>query len=275
MLGFHPAHSDSWRAKLHEIIFEADTPVGKAFDITLIITILLSVVIVMLESVASIRAEHGELIRTLEWIFTILFTIEYILRLLCVRSPLAYAKSFYGLVDLISIVPTYLSFFFPGTQYLLVIRTLRILRVFRVLKLVQYINEANTLVRALRASRRKIFVFIYTVCILSIIAGSLMYIIEGEENGFTSIPVGIYWAIVTVTTVGFGDITPSTSVGQMLSVVLMILGYGIIAVPTGIVTSELTRGEKEGSTTTRCCRNCTLEGHDQDAVHCKRCGALL
>ncbi|MEL6823951.1 MAG: ion transporter, partial [Calditrichota bacterium] len=244
-------------------------------DITLIITILLSVLIVMLESVASIRAEHGELIRNLEWMFTILFTIEYVLRLLCVRSPLSYAKSFYGLVDLISIVPTYLSFFFPGTQYLLVIRTLRILRVFRVLKLVQYINEANTLARALRASRRKIFVFIYTVCILAIIAGSLMYIIEGEENGFTSIPVGIYWAIVTVTTVGFGDITPSTSIGQMLSVVLMILGYGIIAVPTGIVTSELTKGEMEGNTTTRCCRNCTLEGHDSDAVHCKRCGALL
>jgi len=269
------AGSGSWRAKLHEIIFEADTPAGKAFDIALIISILSSVVIVMLESVASIRAEHGELIRALEWMFTILFTIEYVLRLLCVRSPLSYAKSFYGLVDVISIIPTYLSLFVPGTQYLLVIRTLRILRVFRVLKLVQYINEADTLSRALKASRRKIFVFIYTVCILAIIAGSLMYIIEGEENGFTSIPVGIYWAIVTVTTVGFGDITPSTNLGQILSVILMILGYGIIAVPTGIVTSELSRGEQDGKPNTRCCRNCTLEGHDNDAVHCKRCGGLL
>ena len=229
----------SWRARLHEIIFEADTPLGKAFDIGLILCIILSVIAVMLDSVAAIRAEYGGLLLAVEWGFTILFTIEYVLRLTCIGRPWKYATSFFGIVDLLAIIPTYLSVILPGTHYLLVIRILRVLRIFRVLKIVQYLSEANLLLTALKASRRKITVFLFAVLTLVIIFGSLMYIIEDESHGFTSIPRSMYWAIVTLTTVGYGDISPKTSVGQAIAAVVMILGYSIIAVPTGIVTVEL------------------------------------
>jgi voltage-gated potassium channel len=262
------------KTKLHAIIFEAETPAGKAFDIGLIVTILLSVLVVMLESVAAIRWRYGPVLRTVEWGFTMVFTIEYLLRLYCVGKPLRYARSFYGVVDLLAIVPTYLSGFLLGAQSLLVIRTLRILRVFRVLKLVQYWSEARILLHALRATRRKIFVFLYVVMILVIIIGAFMYLIEGEQHGFTSIPRSIYWAIVTLTTVGYGDIAPATDLGQTLAAMVMIIGYGIIAVPTGIVTVELAR-ESHKSLSTQACPECGSEGHDADAVYCKYCGAKL
>ncbi len=265
---------EGWRPLLHEIIFEADTPAGKWFDVLLIWSILLSVTAVLLDSVASIRSVHARLLYGVEWFFTILFTIEYLLRLLTVGRPIKYAVSFFGIVDFMSIVPTYLSLLFPASKYLIVIRILRILRVFRVLKLVQYVREANFLMRALRASRRKIFVFLYTVLTLVIVFGALIYLIEGEENGFTSIPRSIYWAIVTMTTVGYGDISPQTGIGQVVASVIMILGYGIIAVPTGIVTVELSRAVGE-EVSTRACSECSAEGHDPDAVHCKYCGAKL
>jgi voltage-gated potassium channel len=262
------------KTRLHEIIFEAETPAGKAFDIGLIFTILLSVLVVMLESVAGIRQQYGPVLVAMEWGFTIAFTIEYLLRLYCVGQPLRYAGSFYGVVDLLAIIPTYLSVFLLRTQYLLVIRTIRILRVFRVLKLVQYWSEARTLSHALRASRRKIVVFLYVVMILVIIIGSLMYLIEGEKNGFTSIPRSIYWAIVTLITVGYGDIAPATDLGQTLAAIVMIIGYGIIAVPTGIVTAELAK-ESHISLSTQACPECGSEGHDADAVYCKYCGVKL
>jgi voltage-gated potassium channel len=262
------------KTKLHEIIFEADTPAGKAFDIGLIFTILLSVLVVKLESVADIRQHYGPALWTLEWSFTIAFTLEYLLRLSCVDKPRRYAGSFYGVVDVLAILPTYVSLLFPGTHSLLVIRTTRILRVFRVFKLVQYWSEARTLARALRASHRKIVVFLYVVMILVIIIGAFMYLIEGEQHGFTSIPRSIYWAIVTLTTVGYGDIAPATALGQTLAAMVMILGYGIIAVPTGIVTAELARDAYKPFST-QACPACSAEGHDADAVYCKYCGAKL
>jgi voltage-gated potassium channel len=263
-----------WQHVLHEVIYEADTRSGKIFDVVLIICILLSVIAVLLESVQEIRAEHGSLLIRIEWFFTILFTIEYLLRLVSVGRPVKYASSFFGVVDLLAILPTYLSLLFPGTHYLLVIRALRILRVFRVLKLVPYVRESAMLMQALRASRRKIMIFLYAVLTLVIIIGSIMYMIEGEENGFTSIPRSIYWAIVTLTTVGYGDIAPNTAIGQALAAVVMIMGYAIIAVPTGIVTAELTQ-VKSKDVSTQACPQCSAEGHDVDALFCKRCGAKL
>ncbi len=227
------------RARLHEVIFESDTPAGRYFDLALIWLILLSVATVVLESVREVRELYGPQLYALEWVFTLLFTVEYFLRLLSVRRPLRYATSFFGIVDLFAIIPTYLSILVPGSQYLLVIRILRLLRVFRLLKLSEYVAEADTLRLALRASRRKISVFISAVVLLVVIIGALMYVIEGEVNGFTSIPRSIYWAIVTLTTVGYGDLSPKTSLGQMLASVVMVIGYGIIAVPTGIVSVEL------------------------------------
>lgn len=262
------------RAKLHEIIFEADTPAGKLFDVLLIVSIVLSVLMVMLDSVSSIQQTYGRLLLLGEWIFTILFTIEYILRLSSIGRPLAYATSFFGVVDLLAVLPTYLSIFFPGTQYFLVIRILRVLRIFRVLKLVQYLGEARLLMQALRASRRKITVFLFAVLTLVIIFGALMYLIEDPDAGFTSIPKSIYWAIVTMTTVGYGDISPQTSFGQAVSAIIMIIGYGIIAVPTGIVTAELSKFFKK-SVSTQACLQCSAEGHDTDAAYCKYCGAEL
>lgn len=264
---------NNWRNTLYTIIFKADTPAGKMYDEILILTILLSIIVVMLDSVSNIAALYGGLLHSLEWIFTILFTVEYILRLICVGRPARYATSFFGIIDLMAILPTYISLILPGSQYLLVIRGLRLLRVFRVLKFVQYIGEADLLIRALRASQRKIILFQFTVLTLVVILGSLMYVIEGAESGFTSIPRSIYWAIITITTVGYGDIVPETNLGQALASVIMLIGYSIIAVPTGIVTSELTFASR--SFKGKVCQNCSFEGHDSDAKFCKRCGAEL
>ena len=263
-----------WRHKLHEIIFEADTPAGKLFDVLLIFSIVISVVLVMLDSVSGIRTVYGRWLYLGEWFFTLLFTVEYLLRLLSVGRPLAYATSFFGIVDLMAILPTYLSIFFPGSQYMLVIRLLRVLRIFRVLKLVPYLGEARLLMQALKASHRKITVFLFTVMILVVIFGSLMYLIEDPGSGFTSIPQSIYWAIVTLTTVGYGDISPQTGLGQLLSALIMVIGYGILAVPTGIVTVEMAQSFKR-RVSTQACPECSAEGHDADARHCKYCGAKI
>lgn len=262
-----------WRDRLHEIIFEADTPAGKRFDIFLIVAIVLSVIVVMLESIASIREIYSYELHFVEWVFTALFTAEYVLRIICLRKPLRYVTSFFGVVDLLAVIPTYLSLLLPGTQYLLAIRILRILRVFRVLKLAQFLSEARVLTTALRASRHKITVFLFTVLTLVVILGSLMYLIEGEDNGFTSIPRSIYWAVVTLTTVGYGDISPQTPVGQFLASLVMILGYAILAVPTGIVSVELARADTQVST--QCCRSCGSESHRHDAVYCRICAEPL
>lgn len=262
-----------WRERLHEIIFEADTPAGRRFDIFLIVIIIMSVGVVMLESIASVREVYSYELHFAEWVFTVLFTLEYILRLICLRRPMGYATSFFGIVDLLAVIPTYLSLLFPGTQYLLVIRLLRILRVFRVLKLAQFLSEASVLTTALRASRHKITVFLFAVLTLVVILGSLMYLIEGDENGFNSIPHSIYWAIVTLTTVGYGDISPQTPLGRFLASIVMIMGYAILAVPTGIVSVELARAETTIST--QCCRSCGSEGHRHDAIFCRVCAERL
>jgi voltage-gated potassium channel len=264
----------SWRQRLHTIIFESDTPAGKAFDLILLVSIIASVIVVMLDSVASVSASYGTLLAGLEWAFTILFTAEYILRLLAVRRPLAYVGTFFGVVDLLAIVPTYLSLLLPGVQYLLVVRVLRLLRIFRILKLAEYLNEGRTLGQALLASRRKISVFLLTVVTVVIIVGALMYVVEGPESGFADIPTSIYWAVVTLTTVGYGDIAPQTSLGQAIAVVVMLLGYGIIAVPTGIVTLELSRASAPAPSG-QACSHCGAEGHDADAQFCKYCGNAL
>lgn len=263
------------RKHIELIIFEADTFGGKLFDILLIISIAASVMVVMLDSIQAYAVQYGSFFLIAEWFFTILFTLEYLLRLSTVDRPFKYAVSFFGIIDFLAIIPTYAGLFFPGGKYLLVIRVLRVLRVFRVLKLAQYIGEANLLIKALRASRRKIIVFIFTVLTIVTIIGSVMYIIEGQKNGFTSIPKSIYWAVVTLTTVGYGDISPQTSLGQALASVVMILGFGIIAIPTGIVTAELTRTIGDKQLLRRPCPECGCEGHDTDAAYCKRCGTLL
>ncbi len=263
----------SFRNRMHTIIFEADTRAGRLFDIVLLIAIIISVIAVMLDSIESINKEWSGTLYSIEWGFTILFSIEYILRLCSVKKPFKYATSFYGIVDLIAIIPTYLSLFLPGTQYLLVVRALRVLRIFRVLKFVQYLNESNQLQRALIASRRKITIFLFFVLTMVVILGSFMYLIEGPENGFTSIPRSVYWAIVTLTTVGYGDIVPQTVGGQALASFIMITGYGVIAVPTGIVTAELTKSQDPIHT--QACESCGGDGHSFDAKFCKHCGAEL
>ncbi|MFO7652754.1 MAG: ion transporter [Candidatus Krumholzibacteriia bacterium] len=264
------------RARLHEVIFEADTPAGRLFDLVLIWSILLSVLVVMLDSVRSVRAEYGRLLIAAEWGFTLLFTVEYLLRLGSVGRPRRYATSFFGVIDLLAILPTYLSLVVPGAQYLLVIRMLRVLRIFRVLKLAQYLEEANTLLRALRASLRKIAVFFSVVITLVVIFGSVMYLIEGEQHGFTSIPRSIYWSIVTMTTVGYGDISPRTAIGQAVAAVVMLLGFAIIAVPTGIVVAEIDRaGRLTVGVSTQACPQCSSEGHQPGARYCKDCGTPL
>ncbi len=263
-----------WRDVLHEIIFEADPILGRLFDLGLLVTIVVSMVVVMLESVASVRSEYGWWLRLAEWLLTIAFTIEYVLRMITVERPLRYAASFFGVVDLLSILPTYVSLLIPGAQSLIVIRTLRLLRVFRVLKLVHFLTEASQLQIALRQSLRKIIVFIGTVVTVVIIMGAIMYLIEGEEHGFSSIPRSVYWAIVTMTTVGYGDIAPQTVLGQFVASTLMILGYGVIAVPTGIVSVELAQA-RGVIVSTRACKVCATEGHDIDAHFCKNCGAEL
>lgn len=263
-----------WRRRLHEIIFEADTPMGKLFDVFLIGCIIISVIAVMLDSIGTVKAEYGGVLYGIEWIFTILFTVEYLLRLSCVGRPLKYAGSFYGIVDLLAIVPTPISLILPGTQYFLVIRLLRILRIFRILKLVTYLGEAEQLMKALRASSKKISVFLLAVLTLVVIFGSIMYVIEGPEHGFTSIPRSIYWAIVTLTTVGYGTIYPQTPLGQAIASLVMVSGYGIIAVPTGIVTIEMAQAFSE-EVSTQACLVCSAEGHDVDARNCKYCGSIL
>lgn len=262
------------RQRLYRIIFEHDTRAGRAFDIGLLIAILLSVLAVMLDSVASIAARFGPELKAIEWFFTVLFTVEYILRLYSAERPARYVRSFFGIVDFLAIAPTYASLFFPTGRFLLTIRILRVLRVFRVLKLVHFLGEASVLGRALRASRHKIGVFLLTVLAIVVIVGSLMYVIEGPKSGFTSIPLSIYWAIVTMTTVGYGDIAPQTPLGQTLAALLMITGFGIIAVPTGIVTVALGQAARSARPR-RTCAVCRRGGHAADAAYCKHCGAEL
>lgn len=268
------AHLAPWQNTIRVIIFEADTPLGKIFDIALLVCIILSVLAVVLESVDPIREQFGGLLYACEWGFTILFTIEYILRLLSVARPSQYAISFFGIVDILAILPTYLSLFIADTQSLIVIRALRILRIFRVFKLARYLREAQTLLHALHETREKITVFLVVIATLVLILGAMMYLIEGPENGFDSIPTGIYWAIVTITTVGFGDITPKTPIGQALAAMAMILGYCIIIVPTGIFSAEIMKARR-GQVSTVICPVCTREGHEMDASYCKFCGGKL
>jgi len=265
---------ESFRSRLHTIIYEADTSAGRFFDIVLLLAIIGSLVVVMLDSVQAIHYEYGNLLYLLEWVFTVLFTIEYIARIIAVSRPTKYIFSFYGLVDLAAIVPTYVSLLLPGTQYLMVVRALRLIRIFRVLKLTRYLGEASELRRALVLSRPKITVFLVVVMTVTIIMGTMMYLIEGPQNGYTSIPISIYWAIVTLTTVGYGDISPITPLGQFLASFIMILGYAIIAIPTGIVTSEITR-LRTSFNNTQACPSCSREGHSDDAVYCKYCSEKL
>lgn len=264
-----------WREALNDIIFGAETPMGKAFDVVLIICISLSVTAVMLDSVVAIQQEHALIFFYVEWTFTILFTIEYFFRLICVRKPWLYATSFFGFVDLLSIIPTYLGLLFPGVKYMLVIRILRLLRIFRILKLTEYMGEAHILMDALVNSRRKVLVFLYTVFTISIVFGSIMYVVEGSEAGFTSIPKSVYWCIVTLTTVGYGDIAPQSPLGQFISSCIMVLGYGIIAVPTGIYSVELVKSYTANEVSNDACPSCGETGHDFDADYCKYCGNQL
>ena len=266
--------SSPWRQRLHTVIFESDTRAGRAFDAVLTACIVASVTIIVLESVPSIGARWRRELFLAETAFTIVFTIEYIFRLLAVRRPLAYARSFYGIIDLLAIAPTWLTLLLPGAHYFLTIRILRLMRIFRVLKLTEYLTEAGVITGALRASRRKISVFLFAVLTLVVVIGALMYMIEGPEHGFDSIPTSMYWTIVTLTTVGYGDLSPKTPAGKLLASVVMILGYAIIAVPTGIVTSELTAARGRGHSR-QACPSCGREGHDDDATHCKYCGTAL
>lgn len=269
------------RSKIHEIIYEADTPLGKLFDLVLISTILLSVVVVMLETVEPIQAQYADYFRWIEWGITIFFTVEYVLRLVSVKKPLRYVFSFYGLIDLLATIPLYLSYLIAGSQLLMTLRALRLLRIFRILKLVKFIGEASRIARALRASREKILVFVLAVLIISVILGTVMYLVEGPESGFHSIPRSVYWTIVTLTTVGYGDIAPQTPLGQFIASVIMILGYGIIAVPTGIVSAEFVQtgnpifGGRRVHTNTQACPVCSAEGHQDGAKFCDQCGARL
>ena len=261
------------RQRLYTIIFEADTPAGKLFDVLLFVAILCSVGLTMLNSVHDIHAAHGTALFILNTVFTVLFTIEYVLRLYCAKHRGRYARSFFGLVDLLAVLPFYLGLFIDNAEFLDVVKVLRMLRIFRVLKMAQYVGEADLLKNALVASRRKIGIFLVAVMTIVVIIGTLMYVIEGEANGFTSIPQSVYWAIVTLTTVGYGDISPHTPVGQALAAFIMIVGYSIIAVPTGIITAELGLSTAKGMT--RICKGCGNRRHDNDAMFCKQCGTAL
>lgn len=264
------------RGLVHEIIFEADTPAGKAFDVILLILILLSVIAVMLETIASYQIRYGTFLYVFEWCVTVFFTIEYVLRIYSVNRPKHYIFSFFGLVDLLSIIPTYLSIFFVGTQSLIIIRALRLMRVFRIFKLVKFLSQGQLILNALRSSRQKIAVFMLFILLVVCIFGSIMYLVEtGSDGGFDSIPRSVYWAIVTLTTVGYGDISPQTPFGQFLASLIMIMGYSIIAVPTGIVTGELLKERNSTDITTQSCQECSREGHDSDAIFCKYCGSIL
>lgn len=274
--------ANNLKNKLHTIIYEADTPMGKLFDVVLLILILVSVILVMLESVTSIDTHYHDLLYFGEWVITIFFTIEYILRIITVKKASNYIFSFYGIIDFLSTIPLYLSFILAGSNALLAVRALRLLRVFRILKITRYMGEANKLNKALRDSKPKIFVFLFAVLILSIIAGTIMYLVEGEQSGFVSIPISVYWCIVTLTTVGFGDIAPVTPLGQFIAAIIMIMGYGIIAVPTGIVSAEY--ASKKTTTlddpeyihvNTQSCQNCNENNHHDNAEFCHKCGSTL
>lgn len=266
----------SWKHRLHEIIYEADTKEGKLFDVILLIAILASILLVMLESVEDFDNKYHNFLNISEWIITILFSIEYILRLISINKPLKYIFSFYGIIDLLSTIPKYLSWFLIGSHHLAALRALRLLRIFRILKLARYIGASNKLLVALHASKAKISVFLFFVVILCVILGTLMYMVEGAENGFTSIPRSVYWAIVTLTTVGYGDIAPHTPFGQFLASIIMILGYGIIAIPTGIVSSEMTKNvDTKIQTNTQACPTCLKENHKENATFCYNCGSVL
>jgi len=266
-----------WKRRLYAVVFESDTRGGKMFDVALLVAIGISIAVVMMESVKPFRAAHFELLRDLEWTFTILFTLEYIARLLCVRYPLRYATSLFGVIDLVAVLPTYLAFFFPDLHALIDVRILRLLRIFRILKMGAYIAEYSALGSALAASRRKILVFLSFVILVVLVMGTLMYVVEGPENGFTSIPIGMYWAVVTMTTVGFGDITPKTELGRFIASFQMLLGWGILAVPTGIVSAEFTAQyfRRDPLGRVRVCTRCASTGHEPDAAFCKDCGAPL
>ena len=274
--------ANNLKNKLHTIIYEADTPMGKLFDVVLLILILVSVILVMLESVTSIDTHYHDFLYFGEWVITIFFTIEYILRIITVKKASNYIFSFYGIIDFLSTIPLYLSFILAGSNALLAVRALRLLRVFRILKITRYMGEANKLNKALRDSKPKIFVFLFAVLILSIIAGTIMYLVEGEQSGFVSIPISVYWCIVTLTTVGFGDIAPVTPLGQFIAAIIMIMGYGIIAVPTGIVSAEY--ASKKTTTlddpeyihvNTQSCQNCNENNHHDNAKFCHKCGSTL
>lgn len=267
------------KESIHEIIFEADTPAGKYFDIVLMAFIVASVIVVMLESISELNIRYANIFFILEWAFTIFFTIEYLLRIYCVYQPKKYMTSFFGLVDLLAILPTYLSLFISGTHYLAVIRALRLLRVFRIFKLANFLEESTTIMKALKASRPKITVFLFFIVLMVTIIGSMMYLVEsGNDSSFTSIPRSIYWAIVTLTTVGYGDIAPQTELGQFLAAIVMILGYAVIAVPTGIVSAEMvsqTDAKHKTPLNSQSCQNCSAEGHSDDALFCRKCGESL
>ncbi len=267
---------NGWRLTFYTVIFEADTRAGKAFDVTLLLLILASVSVVMADSVAELHARHGTTFRALELIFTAIFTVEYLLRLACVQYPGRYARSFFGVVDLLSVLPTYLAFLFPGLHALIDVRVLRLLRVFRIFGLSAYVNEYRSLVLAIRHSARKILIFLSFVLIVTVVMGTVMYVVEGPENRFTSIPTSIYWAVTTMTTVGYGDISPVTTTGRFIATVMMLLGWGTLAVPTGIVTVEMSQvGAWRKTATTRTCPACLSEGHLPDAGFCMHCGATL
>jgi len=267
------------KSVIYDVIFGYESRAGKLFDLALICMIMISVLAVMIDSVSDYHVQYGDLLYSLEWFFTVAFTIEYALRIYSSPHPRGYIFSFYGLIDLLSILPTYIAFLFPQSVYLTVVRILRVLRIFRILKLFRYIGEANILFRALVTARRKIFVFLFSVLTLIVVFGTLMFMIEGPENGFTSIPRSMYWAIVTVTTVGYGDISPNTALGQLVAAMTMICGYAIIAVPTGIVgveiMNEFQRQGSGGNPAPTVCNNCNLTTHDSDAKFCKRCGTEL
>lgn len=271
-----PDRSLRLKRRIYEIVFEADTPAGKLFDVVLIWSIILSVILVIVESVHEYSIEFQPLFTAGEWLFTVLFLLEYICRIYVVRKKTAYIFSFFGIIDLLSVLPTMVSLLIPGAQYLMVIRILRLLRVFRVFKLAGYIAEAEVLLKALIASSRKILVFLSTIAVLVVVIGAIMYVIEGPAHGFRDIPTSIYWAVVTLTTVGYGDISPQTGVGMFFASIVMVMGYAIIAVPTGIMTVELSNlDRKRSKPTTQVCHNCMREGHDYDAVFCKYCGGRI
>ncbi len=264
-----------WRRRIYTIVFEADTVAGKHFDVLVVAAILLSIIVVMLDSVPAVQFQYGKQLNLIEWGFTLLFTIEYIARLACVRRPLRYATSFFGIIDVLSILPTYFSLFIPEAGAFLDIRIVRLLRIFRIFKLTLYVAEYVRLGRALRASGRKILIFLSVVLMAVLILGTVMYVVEGPKNGFTSIPLAMYWATVTMTTVGYGDLTPHTPLGRFIASFMMLLGWGVLAVPTGIVTAEMTSLRLNERATTRTCPECLSEGHEPEARYCKDCGEAL